>query len=52
MVVGEEKQMVEGGQAVGRPGLQQAGVVADLAAEVPCQEGLEGQAETVDLLPC
>ena len=46
------RRMVEGGQAEGHLGPQPAGVVVDSAAEVPCQEGSEGQAETVDLLPC
>lgn len=46
------RRMVEGVQAKGHLGHQPAGVVVDSAAEVPCQEGLEGQAETVDLLPC
>ena len=52
VVAVEARRMVVGGQAKGHLGPQPAGVVVDSAAEVPCQEGLEGQAETVDLLPC
>lgn len=48
----EARRMVVGGQAEGHLGPHPAGVVVDSAAEVPCQEGSEEQAETVDLLPC
>jgi len=51
-VVEGVRQMGVDGQAVGHLALQQAGVVVDLAAEVPYQEGLAGRAERVDLPPC